>query len=45
MHPILQHLLDFLSRRLVLILILLRVIERGLGLPVLNGPFIVVRRC
>ena len=46
MHPILQHLLDFLSRRLVLLLILLRVVERGLVLSVLDdASFLVVRRC
>jgi hypothetical protein len=34
-HPVLQHLLDFLPRRLVLFFFLLRVIEREPGHPIL----------
>ena len=46
-HPILQHLLDLLSRRLVLVLVLLGVVDRGFGLSILcDGSFLVVgRRC
>lgn len=41
-HPVLQHLLDFLSRRLVLFFVLLRVIDREPGLSILCGGAILV---
>ena len=46
-NPILQHLLDFLSRGLILVFLFFRIVEGGLGLSVLNaGSLLVVgRRC
>jgi len=46
-HPILQHFLDFLSRGLILVFLLFRIVEGGLGLSVLNGGCLLVvgRRC
>ena len=40
-HPVLQHLLDFLSRRLVLLFFLLCVFDREPGVPVLCGGTVV----
>jgi hypothetical protein len=45
MHPILQHLLDLLSRRFILLFLFLCVFDRGPGLSILNGATsLVVRR-
>jgi len=46
-HAILQHLLDFLSRGLILVFLLFRIVEGGLGLSILNGGCLLVvgRRC
>ena len=41
-HPIFQHLLDFLSRGLVLVFFLFRIVDGGLGLAVLNGGCLLV---
>ena len=46
-HPILQHLLDFLSRRFILVFLFLRVFDRGPRPSILKGrAFLVVgQRC
>lgn len=45
-HPILQHLLYFLSRRFILVFLFLRLLDRGPSLSILNGgTFLIVSRC
>ena len=46
-HPILQHLLNFLPRGLVLVFLLFRLVDGGLSLSALNGGCLLVvgRRC
>jgi len=41
-YPILQHLLDFLAYRLILVFLLFCIIEGGLGLSVLNGGCLLI---